>query len=63
MDVVASARNDAVHTDMKILVLSEESNAYSTSALLHSGADDYLIKDFSRDEFYVRVYQNINKVC
>ena len=44
--------------NLKILVLSEETNSYETATLLNAGADDYLVKDFSRKEFYVRVYQN-----
>ena len=48
---------------MKIIVLVDEANLYQTSELLKFGADDYIVKQFSRDEFYIRVYQNINKVC
>jgi len=62
MKVVSYARGSKSADALKIIILSEESNCYTTSALLHAGADDYLIKDFSRDEFYVRVYQNINKL-
>ena len=63
INVVEYIRKDKEKNELNILVLSEESNAYSTSSLLHAGANDYLIKEFSRDEFYTRVYQNINKVC
>ena len=45
--------------NLKIIALAEESNSYQTSFYLNEGADDYLINQFSRDEFYVRVYQNI----
>jgi len=44
---------------LKILALVEESNLFTTSSLLNAGANDSLIKQFSRDEFNVRVYQNI----
>jgi putative two-component system response regulator len=63
MEVVAFARERETKESLKIIILSEDSNSYETSKLLHAGADDYLIKDFSRDEFYTRVYQNINKLC
>lgn len=62
-EVVSYAKRSQSNEDLKILVLVEETNSYTTSQLLSSGADDYLVKDFSRDEFYVRVYQNINKLC
>ncbi len=45
--------------ELKIVVIDDKLNAYSTSSLLNSGADDFIIKPFSRDEFYVRVYQNL----
>jgi len=47
---------------LKIIALVNESASYETSQLLKRGADDFLVKEFSRDEFYTRVYQNINKV-
>ena len=63
LEIVEFARTQAPSQNLKIVVLSQESNSYFTSSMLHAGADDYLLKEFSRDEFYVRVYQNINKVC
>jgi len=44
---------------MKIIAIVSESNSYKTSLYLTEGADDYLINQFSRDELYVRVYQNL----
>jgi len=63
MEVVSYVRERKELEHIKIIALAEETNSYFVSELLHAGADDYLIKDFSRDEFYVRVYQNINKLC
>lgn len=60
--VIEAIRAKRTREDLKILVLVDETNSYQTSSLLSSGADDFLVKQFSRDEFYVRVYQNINKV-
>lgn len=45
--------------NLKIIVLSPESNSYVTSFFLSEGADDYLIKQYSRDELYKRIYQNL----
>ena len=44
---------------LKIIALADESNSYETSFFLNEGADDYLINQYSRDEFYVRIYQNL----
>ncbi len=44
---------------LKIIALATESNSYETSFFLNEGADDYLINQYSRDEFYIRIYQNI----
>lgn len=47
---------------LSIIALAEESNSYETSCFLNEGADDYLIKQYSRDEFYVRIYKNLKKL-
>lgn len=44
---------------LKIIALASESNSLDTSFFLNEGANDYLINQFSRDEFYVRIYQNL----
>lgn len=48
--------------NLAILALASESNSYLTSCFLNEGADDYLINQFSRDEFYIRIYQNIKTI-
>lgn len=45
--------------NLKIIALASESNSYQTSLFLNEGADDYLINQYSRDEFYIRIYQNL----
>jgi len=62
LEIIEYIKKVKTKKELKIIVLANESASYQTSLLLSSGADDYLIKEFSRDEFYVRVYQNINKV-
>ena len=60
LKIVENIRKVKSGKEIKILALSEETNSYAISTLLNNGVDDYLIKPFSRTEFYVRVYQNIN---
>lgn len=48
--------------NLSIIALADEVNSYDTSFFLNEGADDYLIDQCSRDEFYVRIYQNLKKL-
>ncbi len=48
--------------ELGIIALADESNSYLTSFYLNEGADDYLINQYSRDEFYVRIYQNLKNM-
>lgn len=59
VEMVHEIRSTRTLHELKILAIVEEPNLYLTSQLLHGGANDYLIKNFSRDELYIRVYQNI----
>lgn len=59
LDFIEKTRVFKSSKEMKIVVLAEEANSYETARYLNAGADDYLVKQFSRGEFYVRVYQNI----
>ena len=47
---------------LKILILASEPNSYATSKLLNAGANDYIVKPFTRNEFYIRISQNIKIV-
>ena len=49
--------------NLNIIALASESNSYETSVFLHEGADDYLINQYSRDEFYIRIYQNLKNLA
>ncbi len=62
-ELIENIRRIRAKKELKILLLVRKSNMYRTSLLLSSGADDYLIKQFSREEFYVRVYQNIKIIA
>ncbi len=48
--------------DMSIIVLTAETKSMITSKFLKEGANDYITKPFSRDEFYARIYQNIDNL-
>ena len=48
--------------NISILSIVPESNSYLTSCFLNEGADDYMTDQFSRDEFYVRIYQNLKTI-
>jgi len=61
--IVEYLRMHSANKHTKVLLIVDEANSYKTSSLLNLGANDFIVKQFSRDEFYVRVYQNINKVC
>lgn len=47
---------------LSVIVLTSDTNSYTTSKFLKDGANDYITKPFSRDEFYARIYQNIETV-
>ena len=59
LELVRKIRKTRTKKDLSILVLTGETNSYTTSRFLKEGANDYIIKPFSRDEFYARIYQNI----
>jgi len=61
-EIVANIRRFKSSDELRILAIADESNSYSISNLLHNGMDDYLIRPFSRTEFYVRIYQNIKNL-
>ncbi len=48
--------------DMSIIVLTSETKSVITSKFLKEGANDFINKPFSRDEFYARIYQNIDEL-
>lgn len=62
LELLENIRQRRDKESLKIIVLSDKANSYFTSSLLNAGADDYIVKQFSRDEFYIRVYQNIKTI-
>ena len=44
---------------LNIITIVSETNSYETSRFLNEGANDYLMRQPSRDELYIRIYQNI----
>ena len=59
LELIEVIRKHKTAGEMKILTLADEANSYETAEYLNLGADDYLVKQFSRSEFYVRIYKNI----
>jgi len=59
LELVRKVRKKLNKKDISIIVLTSETNSYTTSRFLKEGANDYITKPFSRDEFYARIYQNI----
>ena len=59
LSLIEETRLSKTSKEMKILVLAEDANSYETAKYLLRGADDYIVKQFSRSEFYTRIYQNI----
>lgn len=59
LELVRDVRLEKSSADLKILALVHEPNLFSTGTLLSNGVDDYIVKEFSRSEFYVRIYQNL----
>ena len=62
LELIENIRQRRNKDSLKILVLADKTNSFFTSSLLNAGADDYIVKPFSRDEFYIRVYQNIQTI-
>ncbi len=58
-ELTTEIRKKYSNQEMAIIVLSSDTNNYTTSRFLKNGANDYLLKSFSRDEFFSRVYLNI----
>jgi len=57
LELTQKIRQRKESKSLPILALTSEAEA--ASAFLQEGANDYLTKPFSRDEFYERVYKNI----
>ena len=62
LEFVRRARKKRNKKSLSILILTSDTNSYTTSRFLKEGANDYITKPFSRDEFYARIYQNIEIV-
>jgi putative two-component system response regulator len=59
LELVRSIRKKRSIKNLSIIVLTSETNSYTTSRFLKEGVNDYITKPFSRDEFYSRIYHNI----
>lgn len=62
LELVRTIRKNKDKKELAILILTSDTNSYTTSRFLKEGANDYITKPFSRDEFYARIYQNIETI-
>ncbi|MDF1876358.1 response regulator [Sulfurimonas sp. SAG-AH-194-L11] len=62
LELVRKIRKKRTKKELSVLILTSDTNSYTTSKFLKEGANDYITKPFSRDEFYARIYQNIDTV-
>ena len=62
LEFLRRIRRKRTKKDLSVLILTGNTNSYTTSKFLKDGANDYITKPFSRDEFYARIYQNIETV-
>ena len=62
LEFVRKVRKKRNKKSLSIITLTSDTNSYTTSRFLKEGANDYITKPFSRDEFYARIYQNIEQV-
>ena len=61
-EFIRKVRRKFSKEDICILALSSENNSYITSKFLKNGANDYIIKGFSKDEFFSRIYLNLDNL-
>ena len=62
LEFLRKIRKTRSRKDLSVLILTSDTNSYTTSRFLKDGANDYITKPFSRDEFYARIYQNIETI-
>lgn len=62
LQLLRNIRKKRTKKTLSVVVLTSDTNSYTTSKFLKDGANDYITKPFSRDEFYARIYQNIETV-
>ncbi len=62
LELTRKIRKKHPKKDMAVIALSSETKSYITSKFLKEGANDFITKPFSRDEFYARIYQNIDEL-
>ena len=62
LELTKKIRRKHSKKDMAIIALTSETKSHITSQFLKAGANDYITKPYSRDEFYARIYQNIDSL-
>jgi diguanylate cyclase (GGDEF)-like protein len=59
-DLVRKLRRQYSYNDLAIIGLSAQEDPTLSARFLKYGANDYLVKPFSQEEFYCRVHQNVD---
>ncbi|PLX97611.1 MAG: diguanylate cyclase response regulator [Desulfuromonas sp.] len=59
-DLVRKLRRQYSYNDLAIIGLSAHEDPTLSARFLKYGANDYLVKPFSQEEFYCRVHQNVD---
>lgn len=60
LELVYKARKLYSKKELSIIILTADRDPFTISRFLKAGAEDYIQKPFSRDEFYSRLYNNID---
>lgn len=60
---ISALRKEAKTRTLPLISFVEDSGAFETAQLLKEGLSDYIIKPFSRDELYHRIYNYITPVA
>lgn len=60
LELVYETRKFLSKKELSIIILTADRDPFTISRFLKAGAEDYIQKPFSRDEFYSRLYNNLD---
>lgn len=62
LELVKKIRQTKSKKELSILTLTDDPESEITLSFLNEGVNDYLIKPFTRDEFYTSIYKNVETI-
>lgn len=62
LELVKKIRTTKSKKELKILTLTNDPESLVTLSFLQEGANDYLIKPFTRNELYTSIYKNVETI-